>query len=157
MPDRVRAAAKRIWDRFWIVVDDEAVVLFKYIFGVIFIAAGLYGIFVAGQQPPLSMRGAMGHMDVRIWYWLNVLGPLCSLAGKSMRGDLEYAGMWLQLGGDLAVTLFLLAYITGTVQVESWGNGAAYGAFLGMGFFFAAIIMVTRDVRRLLQVEKQVR
>lgn len=152
---RTRRAVKRVWDRFWIAIDSEAVILFQYVFGVIFIAAGLYGIFVAKQQPPLSLRGSVGHLDIRIWYWLNVAGPVLSLVGKTLAGRLIYAGMWLQLGGNLTITLVLMAYISGTVQIESWGKGG-YGAFLGAALFASAVLTVTRDVRRLLQVEKLV-
>lgn len=153
---RTRSAVKRAWDRFWHALDSEAVILFQYVFGVIFVAAGLYGVFVANLQPPLSLRGSVGHLDIRIWYWLNVAGPVISLLGKSMAGRLTYAGMWLQLGGNLIITLALLAYISGTVQVESWGKGG-YGAFLGAALFSCAVLTVTRDVRRLLQVEKRVK
>lgn len=144
---------KRLIRRFWQAIDAESVVLFQYVFGVVFILAGLYGIFVADHEPPLTLRGSMGDFDVRIWYWLNIVGPLVCLIGKSMTGDLTYAGMWMQLTGDLTLTLALLAYISGTVQTESWGKGA-YGAFLGLALCISAAITVTRDVRRLHAVER---
>lgn len=153
---RTRAAASRLWERFWSAVDAEVVTVFQYVFGVIFVAAGVYGIFVAKQQPPLSLRGSMSHMDLRMFYWLNIVGPFLALIGKTTKGTLTYAGMWLQLAGDITITIALLAFITGTVQVESWGKGA-YGAFLGAAMFACAVITVTRDVRRLLQVEKQIK
>lgn len=144
---------RRLIDRFWLAVDAESVVLFQYVFGTVFIFAGLYGIFIAHREPPLTLRGSMGAVDVRIWYWLNVAGPTLSLAGKCLRGRLIYAGMWMQLTGDLVLSLALLAYIAGTVEVESWGRGG-YGAFLGTAMCISAVITVTRDVRRLRAVEK---
>lgn len=152
LPTRVRRAPRRLLARFWTLVDAEAVVLFQFVFGVIFILAGLYGVYIADLKPPLSLRGSVSHMDIRIWYWLNVIGPLVCLIGKALHGQLTYAGMWLQLAGDLVITLMLLAYITGTVQVESWGNGG-YGAFLGAALFTSALLTLTRDVRRLRFVE----
>jgi hypothetical protein len=154
--DAPMATVRRIMDRFWRLVDAESVVLFQYIFGTIFMLAGVYGIFIANAEPPLTLRGSMGHMDVRIWYWLNVTGPGCSLIGKCMRGRLTYAGMWMQLTGDAVISLALLAYISGTVEVESWGHGA-YGAFLGAALCLCAGVTVTRDVRRLLGVEQRLR
>lgn len=140
--------------RFWAAIDAEAVLLFQFVFGIIFILAGLYGIFVADAEPPLTLRGSMGHMDVQIWYWLNVAGPTCSLIGKCARGRLIYSGMWMQLTGDVVMSVALLAYIAGTVQVESWGKGA-YGAFLAAALCISAALTVTRDVRRLRMVEKR--
>lgn len=156
MPERVRARVKRLLAQFWSAVDAEAVVLFQYVFGTCFMLAGVYGIFVANAEPPLTLQGSMGHLDIRIWYWLNLLGPLCSLIGKCMKGQLTYAGMWMQLTGDSVLSLALLAYIAGTVQTESWGKGA-YGAFLGAALCISAVITVTRDVRRLRAVEQRLK
>lgn len=143
---------RRLIDRFWMAIDAEGVGLFQYVFGAVFILAGLYGLFIAGHKPPLTLRGSMAGVDVTIWYWLNIIGPLCSLTGKTLKGQLTYAGMWMQLTGDLTLTMSLLAYIVATVQVESWGKGA-YGAFLGTALGISAVITVTRDVRRLRAVE----
>lgn len=153
MPDRARATLRRLATRFWFAVDAEGVALFQYVFGAIFLLAGLYGIFIAGHKPPLTLRGSMGGVDVTIWYWLNVIGPLCSLTGKSMKGQLTYAGMWMQLTGDLTLAMSLLSYIVATVEVEKWGEGA-YGAFLGAALCLSAAITVTRDIRRLRAVER---
>lgn len=143
---------RRLLDRFWVAIDAEGVALFQYVFGAVFILAGLYGLFIAGHKPPLTLRGSMAGVDVTIWYWLNIIGPVCSLTGKSLKKQLTYAGMWMQLTGDLTLTMSLLAYIVATVQVETWGEGA-YGAFLGTALCISAGITVTRDVRRLRAVE----
>lgn len=153
MSDRARVTLQRLVTRFWIAVDAEGVALFQYVFGAIFLLAGLYGLFIAGHKPPLTLRGSMVGVDVTIWYWLNIMGPLCSLTGKSLKGQLTYAGMWMQLTGDLTLTMSLLAYIAATVQIETWGEGA-YGAFLGAALCISAAITVTRDIRRLRAVER---
>lgn len=152
----VRASMRRMMVRFWFAVDAESVVLFQYVFGAVFITWGLYGTFVADSEPPLTLQGAMGGTDVAIWYWLLVAGPLLSLTGKCMYGDLTYAGMLMQLTGDLVLSLALLAYVTGTVQIETWGRGAA-GAFLGTALCISAAITLTRDVRRLIANEKRLK
>lgn len=152
----MRASMKLLVTRFWSAVDAESVVLFQFVFGACFILAGVYGIFIANGDPPLTLRDSMGGMDVRVWYWLNLLGPLGSLLGKCMKGSLTYAGMWMQLTFDLVLSLALLAYIAGTVQTESWGHGA-YGAFLGAALCISAVITVTRDVRRLRVVERRLK
>lgn len=151
-----RSFTRRLIDRFWSLIDSEDVGLFLYVFGVGFILAGIYGIVVADFKPPITLHGPMTHASVDIWYWLNILGPVVSLTGKSLRGNFIYTGMWLQLSGDITITLALLAYVAGTVQVESWGKGA-YGAFLGAAFCISASMLVTRDVRRLLAVEKRLK
>lgn len=139
---------RRLLDRFWSLVDAESVVLFQWVFGAVFISAGLYGIFIADHQPPLTLRDEMGSTYIRLWYWLNVAGPLLSLSGKLMYGPVKRAGKILILTGDSVLSLALLAYITGTVQAEPWGSGS-YGAFLGMALCMCAGITVTRDIRRL--------
>lgn len=149
----MRASVQRLVTRFWHAVDAEGVGLFQYVFGAVFMLAGIYGILVAGNKPPLTLRGSMAGFDVTIWYWLNIIGPLCSLTGKALKGQLTYAGMWMQFTGDLTLTISLLAYIAATVQVETWGEGA-YGAFLGAALCISAAITVTRDVRRLRAVER---
>lgn len=146
----------RVINRFWSLIDAESVVLFQFVFGVGFVLAGLYGIFIANAEPPLTLQGSMGRMDVGLWYWLNVAGPVCSLIGKCLKGDLTYAGMWMQLTGDVTLAIALLAYIAGTVEVESWGKGA-YGAFLAAVLCVSAALTVTRDVRRLLGVEQRLK
>jgi hypothetical protein len=153
MPERVRATVKNLWARYWYAVDSQHVVIFQFIFGTMFILAGINGIFAAHAEPPMTLHGSMDALDVRIWYWLLIVGPLSSLTGKCMRGSLTYAGTWMELTGDVTISLALLAYITGTVQVESWGKGG-FGAFLGAGFCIAAAVTVTRDVRELLRVER---
>lgn len=147
---------KRIWAQFWYALDSESITLFQYILGAAFIAAGVYGVFVADTRPPQTLEVSMSTAHVNIWYWLNIAGPLCCLVGKSLHGDLTYAGRLMQLTGDGVVALVLFGYVSGTVQSETWGTGV-YAAFIGAALFCCALLFVARDVRRLLEVEGRVR
>lgn len=147
---------RRYWVRFWMALDAEGIALFQYVLGAAFILAGLYGLIVAGRQPPVTLEGSMTSHNVTLWYALNIAGPLCCLVGKSVHGSLTYAGHIMQLAGDVMVALALLAYVTGTVEVESWGSGA-YGTFIGSALFCCAALFLMRDVRRLGAVERRIK
>lgn len=147
------SAWRRLSRQFWATLDDEKVAIWQYVGGAFFILAGVNGIFLAGGQAPLTMRGSMSHLDITLWYGLNIAGPLVSLIGKALHGRLSHAGMLMQLAGDVAIVLFLLAYVTGTVRVEPLGSGG-YGAFLAEGAFLCAVLLVARDIRRLRKVER---
>lgn len=153
MTTRVRAAAARLWARFWFAIDEQQVSPFMYVFGIGFIFAGIYGPTVAHYDPPLTLQGSMTPGYVAVWYWLLLVGPALALIGKSLKGRLTHAGLILQLTGDMTVSLALLAYVVASFHVETWGHGA-FGPFLGSSFCAAACITITHDVRALLNVER---
>lgn len=147
---------RRIWAKFWIALDAETITLFQYVLGVAFILAGLYGLFVADQQPPITLRGSMSAHNVALWYGLLAAGPLSCLIGKSLTGSLTYAGHLMQLAGDIMVALALLGYVAGTAEVEQWGSGTV-SPFIGGSLFCCALLFLMRDVRRLGAVERKIR
>lgn len=147
---------RRLLGRFWHAVDTEGVVLFQFVFGAWFIGGGINGALVADFQPPLTLQGQMDTYSIEAWYCLLVVGPIIALLGRVAYGRLRYAGMWLCLTGDLVITLELLAYITGTVHVESLGKGG-FGAFTAGALCTSGGLTLLRDVRRLGGIEKKIR
>ncbi|OBG71320.1 MULTISPECIES: hypothetical protein [unclassified Mycobacterium] len=154
---RIPPVSRSLIKRFFVAVDSEGVALFQWLFYVLFIMVGVYGLVIANSQPPLSVKyaGPMAAMNITLWYWLHIAGPGTCLIGKLLtRTKSAYAGMWLQLGGDLGLALALAAYNTATYHSESWGRGM-YGAFpLGTATFLSVVILTVRDVRRMRVVER---
>lgn len=138
---------KLLWARFWFVLDEEGIALFQYILGVAFIAYGCFGLLLADQRPPVALGGSMTERNTFLWYVMFIAGPLCCLVGRSLTGDLTYAGRLMQLAGDFQVALVLLGYITGTIEASSVG----FGSFMG-----SALLFLMRDVRRLRAVERRI-
>lgn len=150
---RIPPASRSLIRQFWVAVDSEGVALFQWLFYILFIILGVYGLWIADSQPPITLRFAP--MNITLWYWLHIVGPGSCLLGKLLRTSrLGYAGMWLQLGGDIGLAFALAAYNTGTFHAESWGRGM-YGAFpLGTATFLSVCLLTVRDVRRMRAVEK---
>ncbi|TDL05467.1 hypothetical protein [Mycobacterium paragordonae] len=147
---------KRLLAQFWAAIDAETIAVFQAVFGVAFILCGFNGIFFSASQPPITLRGQLDHETATLWYGLLLAGTLVSLIGKIMRGRLTYTGMILQFVGDLMVFLALLAYISGTVQVEPFGTGG-FGSYAASALCASAGLFITRDVCRLIGIEKLVR
>lgn len=151
-PGRIRV----LTDHLAYVLDNPQLLLelFKGLYYTGFLLSGIYNLFIA-DTPPLSLHGAMGPVSLQLWYWLNMIGSACCLVGKSVeRTTFAYAGLWLQLTGNLTLSGVLLAYVAGTLHVESWGRGG-YGAFLGAVVFFSTAIITVRDIRQLIAVEQR--
>jgi hypothetical protein len=153
-----RRLPRRILDRFWYILDSESVTSFQMLYYVIFCAAGIYGVFIAGGSAPLTLQDSMPHFNILLWYWLNVAGPAMAFVGISIKHTkFSYPGLWLQLGGNGMFALALLAYMHATFGVESWGRGM-YGAFpLATSSFASTSLLLIRDVRRIFQIECRVR
>lgn len=115
-----------------------------------FFASGLYGIFIAAGQPPVTLEGTMAHVSIRVWYLWNIFGPALSTAGMWLeRTKFNKAGLWIQISGNVLFAFSLLAYITATFQVESWGRGM-YGAFpLGTASLTSTACLILRDGLRI--------
>lgn len=116
-----------------------------------FFASGLYGIFVAAGQPPVTLEGTMAHVSIHLWYLLNIFGPALGAGGIALeRTKFNYASLWIQIGGNVMFAGSLLAYMVATFQVESWGRGM-YGAFpLGTASITSTTCLILRDSLRIL-------
>jgi hypothetical protein len=149
-----RPLLHRIWGQIQraphalaLVIDDRDVVWFQMLYYFIFCTAGVYGIFVAGSEPPLTL-GSLPILSVHTWYWMNIIGPAMGLAGIAVeRNGREFPGVWMQIGGNVMFGWALMTYMTTTFGVESWGRGM-YGAYpLATASFASTTFLVIRDLR----------
>lgn len=115
-----------------------------------FFACGIYGVFVAGSQPPVTLEGSMAVVSIHLWYWMNIAGPALGMAGIWLeRTQFNKAGLWIEIGGNVMFAGALLAYIAATIQIEPWGRGM-YGAFpLGASSLTSTLCLVIRDGLRI--------
>ena len=143
--------------KFWDVLDAEGVGIFQ---GIVYIhivyihigpLAGLYGLVVAGGTPQ-AVEDAMGPHFNAAWLWLCLGISLC-MAGKLIKWD---AGMWLQLSGDFAASSVLLVYIIATVD-SAWFGKALFAVFLVAAIFECTLLLIIRDVRRIIPHQKLIR
>lgn len=139
-------------------VDGDNVGPFQMLYYAVFFTGGVYGLFIAGGEPPVTLRASMPHINVLLFYWINVLGPAMGFVGKAIESTKrDYTGILLRLGGNSMFCLGLLSYMNDTFLIESWGRGM-YGAFpLATSSFLSTAFLVLRDLRRLLRVESRVR
>lgn len=116
-----------------------------------FFTSGLYGIFVAEGQPPVTLEGTMALVSVHLWYLLNIFGPALGTAGIGLeRTKFNKAGLWIQIAGNVMFAGSLLAYIVATFQVESFGRGM-YGAYpLGTSALTSTACLILRDGLRIM-------
>jgi hypothetical protein len=155
---RGRPLARRVLDKFWAVLDSESVIPFQLMYYFIFFTAGVYGVFIAGGSPPLTLVGAMSHISIQLWYWMNIIGPGMGFLGLAVRRTrFSYAGVWVMAGGNFMFGMSLIAYMIATFQMESWGRGM-YGAFpLATSSFASTFFLVIRDLRRIILTETRLR
>lgn len=113
-----------------------------------FFMSGIYGVFIANGQPPVTLE-KVPHISVQLWYWLNIFGPVLGTTGIWLeRTRFNYAGLWVEVAGNLFFAWSLLCYILATIQVESWGHGM-YGGWIGGASLTSTLCLVIRDGLRI--------
>lgn len=143
--------------RFWRLLDEEGVGIFQTVVYVHVIAAGLYLLIAAKGTVPQSVDDAMGTAFNALWLWLCV-GASVALLGKwlTVHENTRYAGFVLQLAGDLFALTAFVTYVSATFYTTWWGK-AVFAVFICAAIAECIVLLVIRDVRRIGQVEKQVR
>lgn len=139
--------------RFLVALDSEGVGLFQAIVYLHVVIAGMYGLLVAGGVPQ-AVEEAMGHAVNAVWLWLCLGAGVC-LAGKLLMRLAANVGMWMQLCGDVAALGAFASYVLATLQTSAWGK-ALFAVFVIAALTDCALLLVVRDVRRIVQVERQV-
>lgn len=137
--------------RFLAALDSEGVALFQALVYLHVLVGGMYGALVAGGTPQ-AVEDSMGPRFNDVWLWL-CCGTLICLYGKALRGRLAYTGMILQLVGDVCVFGVLVVYVIATLLGAWWGM-ALFAVFIVAAIAECVALLVFRDVRRLLQVER---
>lgn len=138
-------------NRFFTALDSEGVALFQVIVYAHIVLAGAYGLIVAGGTPQ-AVEDVMGPVSNAVWLWLCSGAAVC-LLGKMLRGNSLYAGMWLQFAGDVAVVGMLAVYVYATLET-SWFGQAMFAVFLCNAIGICTMLLAVRDVRRLIQTER---
>jgi hypothetical protein len=140
--------------RFLTALDSEGVALFQAVVYTHIAAGGAYGLLVVGGTPQ-AVQDSMGPWFNTLWLWLCSGAAVC-LLGKMLRGESLYAGMWLQLAGDIAICGVLWIYVVCTFATSWWGR-ALFAVFIVTSIAECVALLVCRDIRRLVQVEQQYR
>lgn len=89
------------------------------------------------------------------WMWLGFAGPLITIIGKSARGTFAYAGMWLELAGDIATWFIFVCYVGAIFDTDYWARGS-FAGILATACLLGTPLFIMRDIRRLKQVEVKV-
>lgn len=144
-------------------IDHEGVALFQTVFYLCFILIGFHDLFIA-HSGPITLHGSMSYLSVKVWCWANMVGPAACLFGKFVelftpeeppedyqitREDMLRPGRVLQLGGDITISVALMAYVAATFVVEPWGKGG-YGGYVSLATWISTVFLIIRDIRRLL-------
>ena len=140
------------WFRFFDMLDSELLRMYQNLFFYLLSIGAAYCLFVA-SGPPETVAQAWGPGYFTIWAWGGFLGPLVSIIGYKMKGDLSWAGMVLQLTGDAATSITLGSFVVAVFLSYDWGDGT-YGLFPTVAAFLCTLLFILRDVRRLIQVER---
>jgi hypothetical protein len=146
---------RRVLGRLLVAVDSEGVLLFQIVFYLIFILIGFHDLVIA-HNGPMTLHNSMSYLSIKAWCWANMIGPAACLLGKLIEmisptpgyEDLKAPGRVLQLGGDLTISVALMAYVVATFQVEPWGTGG-YGGYVSLATWISTVVLVIRDLRRL--------
>lgn len=141
-------------DRFFDVLDSEGVGIFQAVVYLHMVGGGLYLWFGANGDVPDPIWDSLGHTLNTVWLWM-CLGPAISLLGKVLcwHPPTKYAGMWLQLSGDLFGFGVFLTYVVATYYASWWGQ-AVWAVWIMMALAECVAMLIIRDVRRIGQVEQ---
>lgn len=152
----VRIDASLAWRELMDIIDSRTVRLFQALMYLGWATFGLYAVLFA--EPVEVVDRAMGNVAYTTWVGVNILGPLmvaigCYLArGTRVAGQLTSRaanGLVLQLFGDIAVTLMLVAYWGATLYSAWWGKGV-HALFTYTCLSGCALLLTIGDVRRLI-------
>lgn len=151
-------------DVFFRAVDSGQVKLFQAIVYFWTMVAGVYMIWY-GSGPSVIEQELSATMH-QVWVWLAVAGPLMVTAGDLLvrRGETAvftghgggrrvYWGWYLQLGGDIVVTMVSLTYVIASFQA-AWIQRGIFAAFIVVSLAMCSSILALRDFRSVRGIEK---
>lgn len=145
----LRTTMRRRIDALWALIDSESGTAFQALFYTLIMMGGIYNLAV--DEPIQAVEAVSSPTFYITFLWVSVLGPLSAIVGRLLGGGLEYAGMWLQLGGDIAVGFVLFAYAAG-IALNYWREGN-FSIFLAAGCAIGVLLFVVRDIRHLYRVD----
>jgi len=150
MPGPVRRGVRR----FLAILDSETVAPFQAVFYVFFTLGSIY-LLGFTIEPIESIERSLGQTATNVWAAIQGGGPLVWLLGRRARNGMAYAGLWLQLIGDLVAGGALFVYTLAILADKNWGDGV-FSPFISIPTIFCIALLAFRDGRRIAQVEKQV-
>lgn len=146
--------------RFWSLLDSESMRLYQALkYTAIFIT----GVYMSFYSAPATTHDALGGIGTPIWIAMTMLCPALTLLGvhwarlgqrRQIKGANEYTGYWVQFAGDAGVAGLLLAYVVAVIQ-ESWSKGV-FAAPLVLAIAVGSALLATRDIRKVVQAEKNI-
>lgn len=143
-------------DRFFYTLDAEGVGIFQAVVYLHVVAGGLYLKFGASHDVLDPIEESLGPNLNGVWTWLCVGCAVC-LLGKVLcwHSPSKYAGMLMQLAGDLFAFGVFYVYVIGTMLTTEWGK-AVFAVFIMEALGECVLLLIIRDVRRIAQVEQRV-
>lgn len=141
--------------KFWDILDSEAVAPLQAVFYFFFIVGAVY-LLACTSTPIEAIEKAMGRAVSTGWAVTLIGGPALWMVGRRMRTDLAYVGMWAQFIGDVTAGGALTVYTWAVLDDKKWGE-AVFAPFISIPTIICIVLLTVRDVRRIVQVEQQVR
>lgn len=141
-------------ERFFQILDSEGVGLFQAVVYIHLAVGGFYCAVIAGGVPQ-AVEEAMGPVANVAWVWMCIGVTVC-LLGKRLNSGLSYLGLWLQVAGDVFALGAFGGYVLATMQTSYFG-AVLIAVWVFAALADCALLLVVRDIRRIVQVERRVR
>jgi hypothetical protein len=156
MVEMITTGLRFRWLVFLRALDSELVSVYQNLFYFWLTLGGMYNIFFA-QEQPAATQGALEGRYYAMWLCFLIIFPgLCAI-GKQLKGEFIYHGMWMQFFGDLGAFAALFIFTLSSYLTTEWGVEGNFGMFVTAPIAMSFCLLIVRDVRRLIQVEKAVR
>lgn len=160
MAERIR----RIWAKFWKLVDSNSV---RHYIWVYYIPLFAFGVYATIWLPVNMVEPMLGHFWANAWAWVQIPATLCAMGGLLLRhGDVDTADMtplrsradWLglcmQAGGH-----FCMCSVIAGGQVIMWSQfnnpsiwiWVAFAAFFGTSYVVGTALLSLQCVRKVLK------
>lgn len=138
---------KRTVNRFLLMLDNEGVELFQWLFYIIIAIDGAQNLLLAHDMP-LTLQNAMDYRSFTYWCGLEIAAPSLCLVGRVMhRTSYKKQANTFQMFGDMVLGSSEVAYVIGTFHAEPVGKGG-HGGYLGLAFCISAYLLALRSYRR---------
>lgn len=156
MVNVVKRRVQHSWHTFLAVLDSELVSMYQDLFYIFLMFGGAYNLFIADTQTPPTEGAIEGKYYVMWLTFLLIFPPMCML-GKRLKGSAAYSGLLMQFFGDVGVFAAVAIFTASDFVTTYWGVDGNFTIFNTAPTALAISMLVMRDVRRLLKVEKAVR
>lgn len=157
------ARAERLWkrlgsaitaapNRFWQVLDSNAVIVYQSVVYPAIFAGGWYMLM---RGVPKTLDAALYDGVQNLWVLLCICGPPICLAGHLWRHRDDYVSRLGQASGNIAIAFVFYGYVLAVIQ-ENWGAGI-FAPFIFVQLGNWSMLLAIRDVRKTIHTEVALR